>query len=67
MSFSLYKLITPTHDADKYDRLSSLLLTPNQSVTGKQGCSSSEDDCDISLDVTFDNDGAVANIKIMPE
>ena len=67
MSFSLYKLAMPTHDTDKHDSLSSLLLTPNQHITGNIESSEADEDCDISLHATFDNHGAVASIMINRE
>jgi len=67
MSFSLYKLVTSSHDANKYDRLSNLLLTPNQSATCTSTSFETEQDCDINLDAIFDNNGAVTNIIIMSE
>ena len=67
MSFSLYKLVTSSHDANKYDRLSNLLLTPNQSAVPTQSNLDIEQDCDINLDAIFDNNGAVTNIVLMSE
>jgi len=64
MSFSLYTLTTTTHDTNKHDRLSNLLLTPGQNVSAKLECSDLDEDCDFNLDATFDNDGAVTNIKM---
>ena len=67
MSFSLYKLTTTTHDSNNHNRLSNLLLTPSKNVSAKLDCSEVDDDCDFSLDATFDNDGAVTNIKMRLE
>jgi len=65
MSFSLYTLPTTTHDSNKHDRLSNLLLTPTQNVSANLECSDFDEDCDFNLDATFDNDGAVTNIKMI--
>lgn len=67
MSFSLYKLATTSHDTNKHDRLSNLLLTPSHNVSGIVDYSEVDEDCDFSLDATFDNDGAVTNIKMRLE
>jgi len=67
MSFSLYKLVTSSHDDNKYDRLSNLLLTPNQSAACTSISFETEQDCDMNLDAIFDNNGAVTNIIIMSE
>lgn len=64
MSFSLYKLNSATHSANKYNRLSNLLLTTSQNASAKLDCSEVDEDCDFSLDATFDNDGAVTSIKM---
>lgn len=67
MSFSFYKLLTPLDSVIKYDRLSSLLLTPRQSMVCESANLQTEQDCDFNLDATFDNNGSVTNIKIISE
>ncbi|MCW8933250.1 MAG: hypothetical protein OQK98_00865 [Gammaproteobacteria bacterium] len=67
MSFSLQQLAMPTHDTDKHDNLSSVLLTPSQHITDNIESSEADEDCDISLHATFNNDGAVASIMINHE
>ena len=64
MSFSLFKLSTPTHNSDKYDRLSNLLLTPGQSATSQPTHSATDNDQDVHLDATFNNEGIVTDIDI---
>jgi len=65
MSFSIFKHYTPAQNSDKYDRLSSLLLMPNQSATGQAKHSVMDHELDVHLDATFDNKGIVKDINIL--
>jgi len=65
MSFSIFKHYSPAQDSDKYDRLSNLLLTPNQSATGQPTYSVMDNELDVYLDATFDNEGIVKDINIL--